>query len=68
MNDRYSDRLKEAIKAGMVFIGQREGVTTARIQAPPNHESLTGEDWIAVLKAASAMIAELESLGIEVIA
>lgn len=57
----FSSRLQQAIVVEMVRIdvlGKR-----AIILAPPGPESLDDKDWLYVLKAASEVGFELESLG-----
>lgn len=60
--DAYSERLREAIEAGMVGInrGRRE----ATVYAPPvEPETLTDDDWLLLLRAATEMKDELRALG-----
>lgn len=55
-----SDRLQQAIAVGMVII---TGPSQATIAAPPNIATMTDDEWLLVLQAASEMIAELRVLG-----
>lgn len=61
----YSPFLQRAIVAGKVRIDKEQAV--AVIVAPPHPEALTDDDWLSILRAASEMRRELESLGFIVI-
>lgn len=57
-----SDRLRQAIEAGMVVIAGR---SHAKIMAPPDIKDLSDDDLLVILDAASEMIRELKEMGFE---
>lgn len=58
---KFSDRLRQAIQVGMVVIDETKKEAT--ILAPPHVESMSDDDWLDVIAAASEMQRELQSLG-----
>lgn len=56
------DRLRQAIEAGMVVIAGRGH---AKIMAPPQAEDMSDDEWVAIIDAASEMIATLRRIGFE---
>jgi hypothetical protein len=60
----FSDRLLQAVQVGMLDIDPVQ--KTATILGPPRLESLSDDDWLAVLGAASELHRELEALGYRV--
>lgn len=57
----FSKHLQLAVRVGMVQIDEQ--AKTAVILAPPRPESMSGDDWLDVLRAASEVGRELEKLG-----
>lgn len=57
---RFSQRLQQAIRVGMVSIDS--GTQQATILAPPNSDQLKDDDWLLILQAASEVRTELEQL------
>ena len=57
----FAKRLAESLLNGMVSMDIP--TRTATIHAPPSPESLSDDDWLAVLSAASEIGRELERYG-----
>lgn len=57
----FSERLQQAINVGMVHVDESNMVAT--IYAPPMSDEMTNDDWLLVLRAATEVRHELESLG-----
>lgn len=62
MIGKFSPRLQQAIKVGMVRIDGKK----ATILSPPTLERLTDDGWLMLLRAASEIGHELERLHYQV--
>lgn len=60
---RFSGRLRQAISVGMVELQVDDERRSAQIHPPPNAETMTDDDWLKVIQAASEVRSELVSLG-----